>query len=1193
MQSWRVTRKQDVHGNEVHYAYTRDATTREVRLVEVRWAGCYRVQLDYEARPDPVTSARAGFLHTLGHRLRQIRVQIFRSDLQDYHTYRRYDLAYQTSRWTGRSLLHGVTVVGIDAQGESRALPALSFAYVDPSLGDRRWHGLGTHVPGDSLQSADLTLVRHAGSGLPDIVETRRTGTYLRQNLGGGAFAAPRIVASPTLLALSEPGTFLSDLSGDGWADLVVNGGHRVYARGARGGWGVPYRSAEAPSFDLDAPDVRLADLTGDGIPDAIRSGASGWHFFQNLGEGRWSRAIPLLRPPPLRLEDPRVHLVDLTGDGLADLVYIDQHGVEVWPSLGFGQFGSPYRMVGAPQFGAAFDPAAVQWMDLTGSGQADLAYVQAGVVTLFFNQAGRAFAGPVEVARHRQSSHGHVEPVDLLGTGAEGLLFSDRHAPGLGWRFLELFVEGSPDLLHTLDNGIGGTTALRYGSSAAHWARDFRSGRPWKSEMPSPQRVLDEVTVTDAVTGRTLATQYRYRHGVYDGTEREFRGFARVEHIDREAGPDDPQPLPPVQTLQWFHTGAPLDLRDEWSGDPAGLPQDQIVADADARRSLRGKPIRTQIHALDGQPLPYQTTHIAYQTFRVGRGVGRPRASYVALPIVARTIHSERTRDPRIQDVETTYDLHRGRGYGLPVEVRERGYGRRGTFSTAHELDQTTPLERYTLTTYVHLDQPEPEDYTGSYTPVYLVGRPTVVERWGVGSVQDTRLSRIETYYDGHDYEGLGYPGSGTAVGLTRGRVSCQLVRAFSQAELDAAFPSGAGDGDALSARGHYLERSGDHYVHAQRVRYASNGLPVGTKDPNGHETTFAYDSTYALFPVSATDPAGHPLTLERGVLLHQVAATVDANQNRIAYTYDPSGLPASRAVMGKFVDGAWQGDPETHPTEAYVYDFTSQPIQVRIQQRQTRLDSSTFDVYRYIDGLGQTVQERHTAEPDPASPSTPRYRVTGHQVFNHKGLVVRAYQPTFSGSGDYASASTSVPSITTQYDPLGRPVRVDHPDGTFETTTYHPWVQVARDRNDNAGHLTASDARYGDAVPTFRDHLDTPTKRYLDALGRDVAVEENNGASVTPVFRITTYEIGAGAFTGTSYGLTLHQDLQANYLVFVRGSVDAAAASPSNTGARVTADPFGTGDLGTSGATDQLTLTRADASEGTGREPSRCGNV
>ena len=44
----------------------------------------------------------------------------------------------------------------------------------------------------------------------------------------------------------------------------------------------------------------------------------------------------------------------------------------------------------------------------------------------------------------------------------------------------------------------------------------------------------------------------------------------------------------------------------------------------------------------------------------------------------------------------------------------------------------------------------------------------------------------------------------------------------------------------------------------------------------------------------------------------------------------------------------------------------------------------------------------------------------------------------------------------------------------------------------NDNAGHFTSSDPTYGALLSRFSGHLDTPTKTYTDAFGRDIAVEE-----------------------------------------------------------------------------------------------------
>jgi hypothetical protein len=224
--------------------------------------------------------------------------------------------------------------------------------------------------------------VRQSGSGLPDLFETRATGHYLHVNLGEGRFAPARRVAAPALVALSDPGTFLSDMDGDGFADLVVQGGRRVYSAATRnGGWAASYQSAVAPSVDLDARNVRVADLTGNGLPDVLRSGVSGWTFIENLGNGRWAPARHIDSAPAVHLDDPRVHLADIDGDGLSDLVYVDGHGVTVWPSLGRGRFGAPYRMLGGPRFGLDYNPKDIRLVDLTGSGQADVLHVKDGVV--------------------------------------------------------------------------------------------------------------------------------------------------------------------------------------------------------------------------------------------------------------------------------------------------------------------------------------------------------------------------------------------------------------------------------------------------------------------------------------------------------------------------------------------------------------------------------------------------------------------------------------------------------------------------------------------------------------------------------------------------------------------------------------------------------------------------------------------
>lgn len=78
---------------------------------------------------------------------------------------------------------------------------------------------------------------------------------------------------------------------------------------------------------------------------------------------------------------------------------------------------------------------------------------------------------------------------------------------------------------------------------------------------------------------------------------------------------------------------------------------------------------------------------------------------------------------------------------------------------------------------------------------------------------------------------------------------------------------------------------------------------------------------------------------------------------------------------------------------------------------------------------------------------------------------------------------------------------------------------------------------------------------------------------------FRVTTYEVQSGVFTGTSYTLTLDQNLVANYFCLI------TPGGPDETGsamARVDGDPFGTGGLNTSTNPDELDFVRHESTAG-----------
>ena len=87
---------------------------------------------------------------------------------------------------------------------------------------------------------------------------------------------------------------------------------------------------------------------------------------------------------------------------------------------------------------------------------------------------------------------------------------------------------------------------------------------------------------------------------------------------------------------------------------------------------------------------------------------------------------------------------------------------------------------------------------------------------------------------------------------------------------------------------------------------------------------------------------------------------------------------------------------------------------------------------------------------------------------------------------------------------------------------------------------------------------------------------------AGESPVFRVTTYQIPTGVFTGTTYDLSLLYDLSANYFAQVSGAVIGGTSQDADdAGVYVSQDPFGTGDLTPSSGAKVIRLTRAANSE------------
>ncbi|SFU01179.1 RHS repeat-associated core domain-containing protein [Geodermatophilus amargosae] len=433
-----------------------------------------------------------------------------------------------------------------------QALPPVEFAYSICTVGAQVHELAATTVEnlpvgldGPGYQWIDLD-----GESIAGVLTEQAGAWFYAANRGGGELGPVRVL--PTQPAGSA-GAQLLDLTGKGALAYASFAGptpgffERVDGPAGERGW-APHRSLRSvPAIDWTDPDLQLVDLNGDGRADLLRFDDDGLVWYPSLGEDGFAAGIRLAVPLDERA-GPRVvvrdrtqviFLADMSGDGLTDLVRISNAGACYWPSLGYGRFGAQVVMDGPSAFDHPdrFDPRRIRLADVDGSGPSDLVYLGADGVDLYANQLGNRLAAPVRVrAFPAVDDLASISVVDLLGRGTACLVWSSALPGDAGRqiRYVDLMGE-KPNLLTGVRNNLGAETALTYASSTESYLADRSAGRPWITRLPFPVHVLTCVETCDRISRNRFVTTYAYHHGHFDPQEREFRGFGLVEQHDTE----------------------------------------------------------------------------------------------------------------------------------------------------------------------------------------------------------------------------------------------------------------------------------------------------------------------------------------------------------------------------------------------------------------------------------------------------------------------------------------------------------------------------------------------------------------------------------------------------------------------------------------------------------------------------------
>ena len=355
------------------------------------------------------------------------------------------NFGYDTTSENGFTFLQSITPNGYNLQTNgdyiSSNLPAMEFEYQTVD-----WNSEVNVISRENLANAPVGLDESLyeftdlfNEGLSGILTEQAGGWYYKHNLGGGNFEPARLISpKPSFSGLGNQ-LQLADLDADGGKQLVN------YGNAPKGyfelydfdGW-QPFRSFHSlPNINLKDSNTRLIDLNGDGMADVLITEHNVFTWYESYGREGFSEARRTFQSfdeeqgPRIVFADPTqsVFLADMSGDGLTDIVRIRNGDVCYWPNLGFGKFGAKIGMDNAPVFDYpdAFNPTYIKLADIDGSGTTDIIYLSPNKFTCWLNLNGNSFpVSPFEIDPFPEiNSRIKVAVTDLLGNGVPCIVWS------------------------------------------------------------------------------------------------------------------------------------------------------------------------------------------------------------------------------------------------------------------------------------------------------------------------------------------------------------------------------------------------------------------------------------------------------------------------------------------------------------------------------------------------------------------------------------------------------------------------------------------------------------------------------------------------------------------------------------------------------------------------------------------------
>ncbi|HKQ70887.1 MAG TPA: toxin TcdB middle/N-terminal domain-containing protein, partial [Polyangiaceae bacterium] len=918
------------------------------------------------------------------------------------------------------------------------------------------------------------------------------------------------------VLKLSNPNLSPQDLDGDGVVDLLHMPRGRDYAvftprkQGTSWRWvGRPVTTASKQDvkidFTHDAFNTRVMDVNGDGLVDVVFSSATEMQTFFALGrypggDGQFGQATwtgassaaisnqPVTSCVPwkaqaVRLGDGDIRVADMNGDGLPDIVRLRAGDISYWPGRGNGFWGTGNHdgctagtygqnrhvaMANGAEFGVT-EGSSLLLEDVNGDGLADIVKVRFDAVDIWLNVDGAGWTDRyvIDNVPVRPPSRDYARLIDINGSGTADILW----AQASNYQYIDLQGGARSGVLTRVSNGFGKTTELEYTTSTALMLKAAHSGQAWTATSPAPVHVVSRVKVRDNLervgrAGGAIVTEYGYRDAVYDGRQREFRGFAQAEA--RTLGDAN---SPTSIARSYFLLG---ECKDEVPGDGIDVCATSERWRDHGREPLKGLPVRTEQVNEAAEYL--QTGHTTYTLRRLfvgldGREVRHAFASrndtylydtgsFVAEPstVALDDVLLERTLGTVTPDTSINVPLASTSGRAhLVGRVTLDAFGNQLSHEARGCVDGCASID---------------EAISSFSTPYRPAGDTSgwlylLRESWITGSRRPEEIRNHARF----EHNRFGDP-----VRKEVELLGSQPLERFHQT------PGAEGQGPTGVVS--------DGWFEAARYNVDAFGQMVQSIGAEHRCESTEYDADYAQLITKATVYAGAlNATTSCGAVALETRGIYDRGFSVALETTNAQG-ELSRATLDTFgrVVASWDPDPNTLgqvspvASDRYEYYLPTDAVPVARIHHLEHDDSDPngsgyHEEWTYTDGLGRTIVE--IVEADPIEDGA-GWITRGLVDYDAKGAVRRAYLPEYD-SGDASQYALSVPPagpyVSERFDAFGRSIEKKGLDGGV----------VARVVHHALGQDTSDAADVGPSV-----HQNTPTTETIDGHGRTIATIE-----------------------------------------------------------------------------------------------------